>query len=726
MRVLVADDEAGVLAAYRICLETGDHTGGDEADLLGAELFGDASGTQAKTDDEPIWSQVDYVDQGEDAVAAVARAIDEGRPYSVLFLDMRMPPGIDGKETARRIRELDQGINIVVVTGYSDHSPLEVARVAGPLDKLYYVAKPFKTAEIRSLTGSLCAKWSMEGELRRAHDALTLKNAELEASEARCRHIALHDHLTHLPNRLAFSIFLDEAKAVADRDFAVMFIDLDRFKQVNDALGHSAGDELMFGLSERLRKLLPEDSLLARLGGDEFGIILKNAEPGAGKPAGFIVMGNLLDAATLSEALQVKVDLNLAVRPSDIALLKAAPGKVASQVAPAMITTRLGLEDRSGRLLGTVDFGTPRDTTAAGQKGILLATAAMIAALFALLGVLAWANRAISVRRLRALEGYVRTMRSEDEPLPEAMTLGADEIASLAREFKALGEELDSAEEELRKSAYLQGKADSAAGMLHNVRNALVPIRVMQEKWLAEEALPFRLNLVRATAELDAQDLAPERRQQLVDFLVSAARKIALTSEGRRQEMEETKSSIDQIAAILTSYNFDTSGATAPDSIDLLKLLKQEAAAVNAAVASPIRFDLPAAVPVLLGNRVHFSQVLANVLVNAKEAMEAASPPEKVITVTVSDAADSMVEVKLSDNGDGIPADSLAAVFQRGYSTREHKSGGLGMHWSANVMRAMGGTIAIASDGPGLGATVTLVLPRKPAEVSTVALAAAA
>jgi two-component system, OmpR family, sensor kinase len=445
---------------------------------------------------------------------------------------------------------------------------------------------------------------------------------------------------------------------------------------------------------------------------------------GAGKPAGMIVMGNLLDAATLSEALQVKVDLNLAVRAADAALLKAAPGKVTSLVAPDQITTRLGLEDQRGKLLGTVDFGTPRDTTAAGHKGILLATVAMIASMIALVGVLAWSNRSISGHRLKALEGYVRTMRSEDAPLPEAMTLGGDEIASLARQFTALGQELDSAEEELRKSAYLQGKADSAAGMLHNVRNALVPIRVMQEKWLAEETMPFRLNLARAAAELDAEGVAPDRRQQLIDFIVSAARKIALTSEGRRLEMEETKSSIDQIAAILTSYNFDTSGTSAPDSIDVIKLLKQEVAVVNAASASPVRFDLPVEIPVLLGNRVHFSQVLANVLVNASEAMEAAGVPEKAIAITISDATDGMVAVHMRDNGDGIGADKLAAVFQRGYSTRAHKSGGLGMHWSANVMRAMDGTISISSEGPGKGATVTLSLRRKSAESAPKALAA--
>ncbi|MEY2928241.1 MAG: hypothetical protein RL367_2718, partial [Pseudomonadota bacterium] len=134
MRILVADDEHRLLDAYRICLEN--HVDNDrELDALGDALFGTSTNTAQPG--QPVFS-VDYVDQGETAIAAVQAAMEQGAPYAVLFLDMRMPPGIDGKETARQIRRLDPNINIVIVTGYSDHSPLDVALVAGPQDKLYY------------------------------------------------------------------------------------------------------------------------------------------------------------------------------------------------------------------------------------------------------------------------------------------------------------------------------------------------------------------------------------------------------------------------------------------------------------------------------------------------------------------------------------------------------------------------------------------------------------
>ncbi len=277
MRILVADDEPRLLDSYRICLEAA-AVEPDDLDDLSDRLFGETHTGPTFT---PGDFTVDYVSQGEDAVAAVRAAIEAGQPYSVLFLDMRMPPGMDGRETAKQIRALDKRINIVIVTGYSDHSPLDVAQVAGPQDKLFYLAKPFQTEEIRTLAHSLTAKWAMEEDLKRTHDMLRLKITALEeaqlqisASEARCRHIALHDQLTRLPNRLAFQQRLSDALNDRQQEVAVLFVDLDRFKLVNDTLGHGAGDELVCRLSERLARALPETGLVARLGGDEFGIVI--------------------------------------------------------------------------------------------------------------------------------------------------------------------------------------------------------------------------------------------------------------------------------------------------------------------------------------------------------------------------------------------------------------------------------------------------------------------
>jgi diguanylate cyclase (GGDEF)-like protein/PAS domain S-box-containing protein len=94
--------------------------------------------------------------------------------------------------------------------------------------------------------------------------------------EERNRHLALHDVLTDLPNRLLFQNLLDTQDA-ASGDFALLLLDLDRFKAVNDRLGHHAGDELLRQVAARMLSAKQEQDLVARLGGDEFGILHRGA-----------------------------------------------------------------------------------------------------------------------------------------------------------------------------------------------------------------------------------------------------------------------------------------------------------------------------------------------------------------------------------------------------------------------------------------------------------------
>jgi len=230
---------------------------------------------------------VDYVSQGLDAVAAVDKAMGEGKGYGVIFLDMRMPPGIDGKETARLIRERDGSANIVMVTGFSDHSPQAVAKAAPPVDKLFYLSKPFEAGEILQLAEALSARWVQDAELREARAELETQmvalegaNIQLAASEARAVNAALTDGLTGIANRTALVAALARRLSDPKAEASVLFIDLDRFKSVNDTLGHHAGDELVKHVSRELERLLPSGSLLARMGGDEFGVLIPSSDPG--------------------------------------------------------------------------------------------------------------------------------------------------------------------------------------------------------------------------------------------------------------------------------------------------------------------------------------------------------------------------------------------------------------------------------------------------------------
>ncbi len=119
-------------------------------------------------------------------------------------------------------------------------------------------------------------------ELRSANEALSMQKEAIELAKERSDHSANHDALTGLPNRAFFNDelprVLSQRQRVHERA-ALMFLDLDRFKQVNDTLGHAAGDVLIKELSARLQAVLRANDVLARMGGDEFAVI--RPDPGA-------------------------------------------------------------------------------------------------------------------------------------------------------------------------------------------------------------------------------------------------------------------------------------------------------------------------------------------------------------------------------------------------------------------------------------------------------------
>jgi diguanylate cyclase (GGDEF)-like protein len=122
---------------------------------------------------------------------------------------------------------------------------------------------------------------SRENELKKAQDELELRveerTSELELLNEELEHLASHDPLTNLPNRSLLLVRLHQAISHSSQDnssFATIIMDLDKFKQINDSLGHAIGDELLIQAASRISKLLRKTDTVARIGGDEFAIVL--------------------------------------------------------------------------------------------------------------------------------------------------------------------------------------------------------------------------------------------------------------------------------------------------------------------------------------------------------------------------------------------------------------------------------------------------------------------
>ena len=179
-RVLVVDDEAGI------------HT--DFEDML------NPGGTQTLTDnlaamllDEDAADKADFLPNfellhatgGAEAYEIVREAKESNHPIAIAYIDVRMPPGIDGVETIRRIRQIEKDIELIIMTAYTDKPLPEIVRNMELLHKLLYIRKPVAPEEIQQITRALVEKWNIEQELAQKQQQLITNHQSLEISHQR-------------------------------------------------------------------------------------------------------------------------------------------------------------------------------------------------------------------------------------------------------------------------------------------------------------------------------------------------------------------------------------------------------------------------------------------------------------------------------------------------------------------------------------------------------------
>jgi diguanylate cyclase (GGDEF)-like protein len=277
-RILIVDDNRAIHDDFRKILLNPEADDGLQE--LDAVMFSDADAAS----DVLTEFSVDSAYQGREALTLVQRSIQDCRPYSVAFIDMRMPPGWNGLETIEHLWAVDPKLQMVICSAYSDNDWTNIFGRLGRSDKLLVLKKPFDVVEVVQCAHALTAKWRNERALRRQLDSLEQdvsdRTLSLESANKQLRHLATHDALTSLPNRMLLddrlSQCIEQAKRVRE-GFAVCVLDLDRFKHVNDSLGHRAGDELLKQVARRLQSVVRGADTVARIGGDEFVMILGQA-----------------------------------------------------------------------------------------------------------------------------------------------------------------------------------------------------------------------------------------------------------------------------------------------------------------------------------------------------------------------------------------------------------------------------------------------------------------
>jgi len=435
-----------------------------------------------------------------------------------------------------------------------------------------------------------------------------------------------------------------------------------------------------------------------------------------GPSVGTLVFGKLLSESVLELlAQQTSVKFEL-VEPGAEGLpetLNKGDEPVIVESSEAVLNGFQVLRDTSGNPISVIKSETPRDITRNGTQTMMAALGLLVLAGLAVMVAVALGLRMIALNPLsRLTETVVDIARTGDLKNRSNMKRN-DEIGVLSSQFDEMLDELVKAREAMREQSYYTGILEMSAGLMHNIRNSLNPVTT--GIWSALEILRHnRLeNFNRAIKELSEIEVDAERREKLFDFVGQAAQEITTERETLKEKIQAIESETKAISEVLNQQNKLNRPDLCVEEVDLCDVVESAVKQISEHGGILLDVVCPEDGAKVAGNQILLSQVVGNVLLNAAEAIDATGKGHGTIKVLVSyddDAETPVARIIIKDDGDGISPDILPKIFERAYSTRKQESGGLGLHWCANTIIAMGGQLSVKSEGVGKGAVAKIEL----------------
>jgi signal transduction histidine kinase len=295
-----------------------------------------------------------------------------------------------------------------------------------------------------------------------------------------------------------------------------------------------------------------------------------------------------------------------------------------------------------------------------------------------------------------------------------------DELGVLAREFDQMVERLAATRRALVEQSHQSGIAEMASGVLHNIGNAVTPlkVRVANLESALREVPTAELQL--ALTELADPNTPRNRRGDLERFVDLAGREIAAMLDTATGQLTGVARQVEHVQKILSDQERFSRAARVIEPVPVAELVRESVELFGDELRREFRVELDpslTAAGAVLGSRVALQQILVNLLKNAAEAIREGSPLPGTGRITVDADPEfsegrAMVRLRVTDNGVGIAPDDLPRIFERGFSTKSRSSSGLGLHWCAVTAAALGGRLQAESAGRGQGACLRLSLPQ--------------
>lgn len=429
------------------------------------------------------------------------------------------------------------------------------------------------------------------------------------------------------------------------------------------------------------------------------GVAQVRRSDGSGVPRGYVLMARTVTAGQVSNLLQLQAALNLAQPGRDVSVVR---GTARTRIA-------VPIPGPQGAAVANIAYSVPRDLSVLGTRMLILAVVGSSLLLVVVLWVLRRMIARLVLQPLHRIERHMGLVRQSGAMAPLTEAPRDDEIGSLVTSFNSMLAQLKDLREQIEMQSFKLGQSESAVAVMHNVRNALNPISTVLSQGLGRALALDRTTIDRALSELARDDIPAVRRQKLVAYLAAAIEAVEQEREERREQLGIGREALHHVLEIIGKQQEAAHERPPLEACDLTDIVAQNAAIARYSGETAIAFSFPSRPYWVMGNRVILSQVIGNLFANAGEAIAATGRDNGSIAVTALPQGEKTA-LRIQDDGEGFDPAAAPSLFQRGFSTRAHKSGGLGLHWCANSMLAMEGTLELVSEGRGMGACAVLTL----------------
>ncbi len=457
----------------------------------------------------------------------------------------------------------------------------------------------------------------------------------------------------------------------------------------------------------------------------ERGVLMIASSPildgvGRGPTRGAVVIGKFLSDAEVSR-MGAQAQANLSMSAPVEAGKR--PRIIQTEEVTRICET---VRDISGRPVATFTVDLPRDIMARGNSAVMYASLYLIgAAVLVVIGLAITLNRVVLDPLGRMTRHAVETGRHED--LTTRLNFDRhDEIGVLAREFDRMVERVAQSRSQLVDQSFKAGFAELARGILHNLGNAMTPIGVRVATLRTRLASITADDLELVVKELARSDADPQRKADLEEFARLAIGQLSGTLEAARQDVELIARQASLVQGALAEQTRATGNEHVMESVRLRELLGRSLDVVpdRARQQLDIRVDQSLDdIGIVHVPRTVLSLVLQNFVINAADSIRETGRAKgsMLITAEILNQGDArQLVIRCTDDGVGIAPENLKRVFEKGFSTKSRETNfGIGLHWCANAVGALGGRVWATSAGADQGATlhvmVPLVVPQTPA-----------